>query len=206
LVDHLATHLDSLNHIAFADRFYNGVDAFDVSTTFGTTKLGIESTPSIVTRGIAVDATGGRQIMDQGEPITLDYVVSYLKDRNIELENGDAIFFYTGVGQLWHDPSRFNEYFENSPGIGIKLAKWLADKKVSVTGSDAPATEVSPPELEGTRLPVHQYLITLHGIRLVDNINLNELVKEDVPEFMFSLSPLKIRGATASPVSPVAIF
>ena len=49
-------------------------------------------------------------------------------------------------------------------------------------------------------------IIYLHGIRLIDNINLNELIKENVSEFMFTLSPLKIRGATASPVSPLAIF
>ena len=206
MVDHLATHLDSLNHISYENKFYNGTDAFDVSTTYGTTKLGIDTTPSIVTRGIVVNATGGRKIMDQGEPVSLDYVKSYLKDRKIKLESGDAIFFYTGVGQLWHDPAKYNDYFENSPGIGIELAKWLASMRVSVTGSDTPATEVSPPELENTRLPVHQYLITLHGIRLIDNINLNELIKENVSEFMFTLSPLKIRGATASPVSPLAIF
>jgi kynurenine formamidase len=206
MVDHLATHLDSLNHIAFENKFYNGIDAFDVSTTYGTTKLGIDTTPSLVTKGIAVDATGGRNIMGQGEPISLEFVKEYLKERHIEVENGDAIFFYTGVGQLWHDPPKYNDYFENSPGIGIDLAKWLASKKVSVTGSDAPATEVSPPELKNTRLPVHQYLITLHGIRLIDNINLNELVKEGVSQFMFTLSPLKILGATASPVSPMAIF
>ena len=206
MVDHLATHLDSLNHISYENKFYNGTDAFEVSTTYGTTKLGIDTTPSIVTRGIVVNATGGRKIMDQGEPVSLDYVKSYLKDRKIKLESGDAIFFYTGVGQLWHDPVKYNEYFENSPGIGIELAKWLASMRVSVTGSDTPATEVSPPELENTRLPVHQYLITLHGIRLIDNINLNELIKENVSEFMFTLSPLKIRGATASPVSPLAIF
>lgn len=206
MVDHLGTHLDALNHISYDNRFYNGNDAFEISATYGTTKLGIDSTPPVVTRGIMVDATGGREIMDGGEAVSLDYVSSYLEERNIEVEPGDAIFFYTGLGRLWHDPAKYNGYFENSPGIGMELARWLAEKKVSITGSDTPATEVSPPELKDTRLPVHQYLITLHGIRLIDNINLNELASEGVSEFMFTLAPLKIRGATASPVAPLAIF
>lgn len=206
MVDHLGTHLDSLNHISYGNRFYNGIDAFEISTTFGTTKLGIDTVPPIVTRGIMVDATDGREIMDKGEPINLELVKSFLRDRNIEIGTGDAIFFYTGVGRLWHDPEKYNSHYDSSPGIGIELAKWLAERKISVTGSDTPSTEVTPPELMGTRLPVHQYLITLHGIRLIDNICLNDLVEEKVNEFLFVLSPLKIRGATASPVSPVAIY
>ncbi len=206
MVDHLGTHLDSLNHISYDNKFYNGIDAYDVSTTYGTTKLGVESIPPVVTRGICVNATGDRKIMDRGEPISVEFVQSYLKEREIEVEYGDVIFFYTGVGRLWTKPAQYNEYFESSPGIGLDLAKWLAKKKVAVTGSDTPATEVSPPELDGTRLPVHQYLITLHGIRLIDNINLNELVDEGISEFMFTMAPLKVKGGTASPVSPVAIF
>ncbi len=206
MVDHLGTHLDSLNHIAYDNRYYNGADAYEISATHGTTKLGIDSTPPVVTRGIMVDATSGREIMDAGEPVSLRAVQDYLTDRNIVVEPGDAIFFHTGVGKLWHEPERYNEYYGKSPGIGMELARWLAEKRVSVTGSDTPATEVTPAEFEGTRLPVHQYLITLHGIRLIDNINLNELAAEEVPEFMFSLAPLRIRGGTASPVSPLAIF
>lgn len=206
MVDHLGTHLDALNHIAYDNRYYNGIDAFEVSATYGTTRLGIDTTPPVVTRGLMVDATEGREIMNGGEAVSLDTVKEYLRDRNLEVEAGDAIFFYTGVGKLWHEAEMYNTYYEKSPGIGMELAKWLAEKKVSITGSDTPATEVTPAEFEKTRLPVHQYLITLHGIRLIDNINLNGLAGEDVPEFMFSLAPLKIRGGTASPVSPLAIF
>ncbi|HLH86527.1 MAG TPA: cyclase family protein [Thermoplasmataceae archaeon] len=205
MVDHLATHLDALNHIAFENKFYNGHDAFELSTTWGTPKLGIETTPPIVTRGICVDATGGRGMMDAGEPISTSLVERFLKEHNISVEPGDAVFFYTGVGKLWSDPKKYNEFYEKSPGIGIDLAKWLARNKVSVSGSDTPSTEVTPPELAGTRLPVHQYLITLHGMRLIDNINLNEVMADGVYHFLFMLSPLRIRGATASPVSPIAV-
>lgn len=206
MVDHLGTHLDALNHIAYDNLYYNGADAHEISTPFGTTKLGIDTAPPVVTRGLMVDATGDRDIMEGGEPIDLTTVKDYLRDRNLEIEHGDAIFFYTGVGRLWHEPENYNRYYETSPGIGMELARWLAENKISVTGTDTPATEVTPSEFTDTRLPVHQYLITLHGIRLIDNINLNGLVESGVNEFMLSLSRLKIRGATASPVSPLAIF
>ncbi|MEM0158661.1 MAG: cyclase family protein [Thermoplasmataceae archaeon] len=206
MVDHLGTHLDSLNHIAFDNKFYNGMDAFDLSTTWGTPKLGIETTPPIVTRGVCIDATEGRDIMEPGEPIGMEVVEKFLKDRNMAISPGDAVFFYTGVGRLWNEPQKYNRYYDASPGIGIELAKWLARNKVALSGSDTPSTEVTPPELPGTRLPVHQYLITLNGIRLIDNLNLNEVIDQSASEFLFMLSPLMIRGATASPVAPVALI
>src|SRR3546814_2169617 len=48
LTDHLGTHLDALNHIAFDNRFYNGVDAYSTITARGTHQLGIETVPPIV--------------------------------------------------------------------------------------------------------------------------------------------------------------
>lgn len=205
MTDHLGTHLDSLNHISFDNKFYNGNDAYELSTTFGTSRLGIDSTPPIVTRGIVVDSTEGRDIMGRGEPIRVPQVEKYLEDRSISVSPGDAIFFYTGTGRLWHNPDEYNTYYDESPGIGMELARWLSGKKVAVTGSDTPSTEVLPAELEGTRLPVHQHLITRHGIRLIDNINLNDLVDDGISEFLLVVSPMRIRGATASPVAPVAI-
>ncbi len=64
---------------------------------------------------------------------------------------------------------------------------------------------MTPPELKNTRLPVHQYLIAKSGIRLIDNIKLDELSRDKIYEFAFICSPLLIKGATASPVSPLAI-
>ncbi len=206
ITDHLGTHLDSLNHIAFDNKYYNGIDAYEVSAPFGTTKLGIDSTPPAVTRGVMVDISGPDGLMERGEPVSVQAVEEFLKRHDLKVFPGDAVFFNTGVGRLWNDPEQYNTYYESSPGIGYELAKWIADHDVSISGSDVPSSEVVPPERKGTVLPVHQYLITKHGVRLIDNIRLDELSAEKVYEFMFVCAPLKIKGATASPVSPLAII
>ncbi len=206
MVDHLGTHLDSLNHISFDNHYYNGLDAYEETTTFGTYHLGIDTTPPIVTKGIMVDISGPERIMEKGRGITVNETERFLEERSIKISNGDAVFFHTGVGSLWHKPDVYNSYFEESPGIGYELSKWIASKGVSISGSDTPASEVSPPEFQGTRLPVHQYLITKSGIRLIDNINLTELSRRKIYEFMFVCTPLRIRGGTASPVNPIAII
>ncbi len=207
MVDHLGTHLDSLNHVSMDNKFYNGVDAFETTTPRGTLKLGIESVPPIVTRGVMVDAASlhGKEILEKGHSVKPEEVERFLTEKGLTVEKGDALFVYTGVSKLWMEPSKYNEYFEASPGIGFDLAKWLDRKDVSIAGADTPGTEVAPSELKGTRLPVHQYLITKSGIRLIDNIKLDELASDKVYEFLFICSPLPIKGATASPVAPVAI-
>jgi kynurenine formamidase len=207
LVDHLGTHLDSLNHIATDNKFYNGVDAFQVTTPRGTLKLGIESVPPIVTRGVMVDAASlhGVDILEKGHSVSPEEVEKVLREKGRTLERGDALFVYTGVSKLWMEPSEYNEYFEAAPGIGYDLAKWMDKKDVSVSGADTPNTEVVPFELKGTRLPVHQYLITKCGIRLIDNMKLDEMARDGVVEFLFVCSSLPVKGATGSPVAPIAI-
>src|SRR5207302_1231986 len=43
------------------------------------------------------------------------------------------------------------------------------------------------------------------GIPIIENLNLEELAAEKVYEFAFICLPLKMRGATGSPVRPIAI-
>ena len=206
-VDHAATHLDSLNHISLDNKFYNGIDAFETTTTKGTLRLGMETTPPVVTRGVMVDiaALHKKEILDKGHAVTPEEVGEFLNRAKIKVEKGDAFLVYTGVSKLWGEPAKYNEYWETSPGIGYGLAKWLESKDVALAGADTPGSEVGPPELKGTRLPVHQYLLTKCGIRLMDNVELDELAKDRVYEFLFVCSPLPIKGATASPVAPLAI-
>jgi kynurenine formamidase len=207
MVDHAGTHIDALNHISADNKFYNGVDAFEATGPKGSLKLGMETTPPIVTRGVMVDVPSlqRREILEKGHAVTPEEVERSLEANELAVGEGDALFVYTGVSKLWGEPSKYNEYWEASPGIGYELAKWLGKRDVAVTGADTPGSEVAPPEQKGTRLPVHQYLVTKCGIRLIDNIKLDELARDRVNEFLFICSPLPIKGATASPVAPVAV-
>ena len=44
-----------------------------------------------------------------------------------------------------------------------------------------------------------------NGIHIIEVMNLQELAAEQIYQFVFVVSPLKIRGGTASPVRPIAI-
>ena len=54
-------------------------------------------------------------------------------------------------------------------------------------------------------LPGHVILLVRHGIYIIENLFLEELARDQCYEFTFICLPLKLQGATGSPVRPVAI-
>ncbi len=60
------------------------------------------------------------------------------------------------------------------------------------------------PELKVT-LPGHVILLVRHGIYIIENLFLEELARDQFYTFTFICLPLKLRGATGSPVRPIAI-
>ncbi len=98
----MGTHMDGLNHLHASDRMYNGHRLVDVAAEHGTTRLGIEKLPQVVTRGVLVDVAAVRGVdrLEAGEVITPDDVVA----AGVTVRPGDALLFHTGHGVLW-DPT-----------------------------------------------------------------------------------------------------
>ena len=121
----------------------------------------------------------------------------------LTLQPGDAVIIHTGWGQLWgKDNMRFRA---SAPGIGVTAAEWLARQDPMLVGSDNSAIEVSPnpnPQLAG---PVHQIMLVVNGIHLLENMKLDEIAARRIYEFALILEPLKIQGGTGSTVAPIAI-
>jgi kynurenine formamidase len=64
---------------------------------------------------------------------------------------------------------------------------------------------VDPPEDPAYPRVVHQIMLVDRGINLIENMYLDELVKDNIYEFLFVLTTPKLKGGTAFPVEPVAI-
>ncbi len=65
-------------------------------------------------------------------------------------------------------------------------------------------TGEADPEL-GFTLPGHVLLLVRAGVYIVENLMLEELGEAGVSDFTFVCLPLKIQGATGSPVRPIAL-
>lgn len=56
----MGTHMDGLNHLQIADRLYNGHRLTEVIEEYGTNRLGVETLPQVVTRGLMLDIAAVR--------------------------------------------------------------------------------------------------------------------------------------------------
>jgi len=87
----------------------------------------------------------------------------------------------------------------------VKAAEWLAKQDPMLIGSDNWPVEVAPNPDPQISLPVHQILLVVNGIHILENLKLDDLVAKRVNEFAFVMQPLKIQGGSGSSVAPVAI-
>ena len=83
-------------------------------------------------------------------------------------------------------------------------ARWLVDRGARATGSDTLAYEQVFPGQGHRTLPVHGVLLVASGIPIIEMLNLEQLSQDRVYRFAFVLAPLRLIGATGSPVAPLA--
>jgi kynurenine formamidase len=64
---------------------------------------------------------------------------------------------------------------------------------------------VAPNPDKEISLPVHQIMLPINGIHILENMKLDELAAKQVYEFAFIMQPLKMKGFSGSTVAPTAI-
>jgi kynurenine formamidase len=202
---HSGTHLDGLGHIGIGPLTYNGYAYADIISSEGLTKLGIESVPPIFTRGLLLDipnALGLPELSSEYE-ITAGDIEKAIVLQQVRPEPGDVVLIHTGWGRLWGtDNSR---YARSEPGIEMSAAALLTEQRVAVIGADNWAVEVVYVNPGDILFPVHQHCITKFGCYLLENVRTEELARDKVWEFCCVILPIRLKGASASMVSPVGL-
>jgi kynurenine formamidase len=201
----MGTHVDALNHLHEGDLAYNGLRVSDILDDVGTSRLGIETMPQVVTRGVLLDIAAGRGVhhLEPGAVITPAEADLALDRAGVSLQPGDAVLFHTGWGQMWDDDPA--AYIAGEPGPGMAMVSWLADHRVAITGCDTWSFGPVPSEDPDRRFVVPQQLNTRYGVVIMENLRLHELAHRGPREFMFVMSHSKLRGATGSWIAPLAI-
>ena len=201
----VGTQFDGFAHQSHGDSLYNCFKISDIATRTGFSKLGIEKVGTLMTRGVLIDVAGqkGVDMLAEAYEITVQDVQQALHKQNLTLQPGDAVLIHTGWGKQWEKDNA--RYMKSSPGIGVAAATWLAQQDPLLVGADNIPVEVSPNPDTQISAPVHQIMLVVHGIHLLENLKLDELAAKSIHEFAFVMQPLKIQGGTGSTVAPVAI-
>ncbi len=201
----MGTHVDALNHLHVGDRTYNGHRIGAIEKAGGTSKLGAETLPQLVTRGVLLDIASVRCVtrMAPGDVITPADADAALAAASLTIRPGDAVLFHTGWGTQWDDDPV--AYPTGEPGPGVAMIDWLADHRVAITGCDTWSFGPVPPEHPNRPFEVPQTLNTRHGVVIMENLRLRDLAAARHREFLFVMSHPKLRGATGAWIAPLAI-
>lgn len=208
MASHTTSHMDALVHVYGDYKHYNGVGHDAMHALGGAQKLGIDKVGGFAARAVLLDMV---KYFDEGEWVTLGRNItsndlkSAAKNQGVEVRAGDVVLVRTGYLQFWWDnlAKGGQQPFEQA-GIGADAAHWLADTDVVAVGCDNAAVEVIPFD-DNDFLNIHKILLVNAGIYLLEFINLLEPAKDEAYEGVITVAPLKVTGATGSPINPIFI-
>jgi kynurenine formamidase len=205
MMDHTGTHLDALSHQAHHLRMFGGVEVDGTESPAGFARLGVETVPPLLGRGILLDVAGwkGVERLPPGYGISADELKGCAAAQGVEAQTGDVLLVRTGYGSLWNEEA---DYL-GAAGVSKSGTLWAVEKGVVAVGADNMAWD-APGERDpdsGATLFAHFYLLTQKGIYIIENLNLEALARDRHFAFAFVGIPLKFKGATGSPLRPLAL-
>ena len=128
-----------------------------------------------------------------GEIVTSSEVEQAAASIGLTIRPGDIILFRTGADRLWGT----EQYTDYAVTIGVDAVRWMAEKGVKLFGVDAVTIDAD------VSRPAHQLVKEFEYYHMENMTNFDKLPKG---RFKFAAFPLKLVGASASPIRAVAIL
>jgi kynurenine formamidase len=201
---HCGTHVDTLNHFGYHGKIWNWFSAEQHLASRHWTVAGPDRYPPLIARGVMIDVAAalGVSVLAESHPIGPDELTDALRRQKVEVGPGDVVLVRTGRMSLWPEPDR---YLPREPGLTRAGAQFLAEAGAALIGADNIALEQLPADDPENWMTVHTYLLAEAGVPIMEVVNLEELASEQCYEFCFIGATLKLRGATAGPIRPLAL-
>jgi kynurenine formamidase len=201
---HTGTHIDALSHFGLDGRIWNGFSADSHLGDRGWQHADAGALPPIIARGLLVDlpAQFGIDMLEPGYRVSAEDIDAALARQGLAIEPGDVVLIRTGRMQLYHQA---DAYMDNAPGLGMEAARHLAEAGAMIVGADNLSFEAFPSEVDGNYVPVHTFLLAQSGIPILELVDLEALARDGVHEFAFIAASLRLRGADAAPLRPIAL-
>ena len=200
---HMGTHLDGLAHASADGRVHGGIPVEQIQTRTGVRELDMTTVPPFVLPGFLLDLVAHR-----GSTVTqtaLELTSSDLEPLADLPLGGAVVLIRTGWGSAWRaEPDRYASRDEARPGLGSQGAQWLADRGVRAVGTDSFTIESWMPQ-RPPEMPAHKALLVDRGIFIFEALDLEELASLAPSQFLFVALPLRLAGASGSPIRPIAI-
>lgn len=203
-------HMDALCHARFEGKAYNGIDESEAAES-GCARSGIEQLKDgVLSRGILIDVPRlkGVDYLAPGTPVLASDIEAWERQVGVRIESGDVVFIRTG---RWGRRAATGPFSlqGGSPGVHVSALPLLRERDAAVLGTDV-GLDVVPAGVEGVVIPTHTVAIASMGLLIIDNADLEELAATAARlnrwEFMLSVAPIPVAGATGSVVNAIATF
>lgn len=204
------THLDVPSHLYYKGQIYNGYPQSSYTDRGAGKNDVMAAKDGIFTRGVLFDIPKlkGVPFLDDTEAIYPEDLEEWEKKAGFHVTSGDAVLVRTGrwVRVREKGPLNLNQA---APGLYTSCVKWLHERGASILGSDV-VQDVRPSQIEGVNQPIHQIALAAMGLPLIDNADLEALSEAAAQRrrwtYLLTINPLRVPGATGSPVNPIATF
>ncbi|GHH98838.1 cyclase family protein [Neobacillus kokaensis] len=199
---HCGTHIDTFNHFGYRGEIWNGFNDEQHLGSRHWNKCGPELYPIIVARAVLLDVAGtkGVDMLPDCYGIGRDDLQETMEKQGVSIQEGDVVMIRTGRMTVWPNREKFGN---DSPGINIEGAEYLAGLGAMIIGGDNIALEQAPSPERDNYFPVHTYLFSEVGIPIIEMLWLEELAKERIYEVGFIGKAMPIVGATGAPLQPI---
>ncbi len=183
----------------------NETNGYNLELIFLSTHSGthIDAPFHFINKGLVVDQIHLKRLVcdailfrikrGPNQSITKKDIINFEKKYGKILPNS-TIVFVTG----WYKNLRKQCYFNNNPGLSIDAAEYLVSKRINLVGIDSPSIDLG----KDSNFSAHHVLLN-NNVLIVEN--LCNLEKISGMYFKFIVLPLKLKGATGSPVRAIAI-
>lgn len=174
--------------LMFSDHIGTHVDA---PFHFISTGKTIESVPldQLIGPAVCLDVSA----KPPAQPVTPEMLEAAERHAGVRVEKGDILLFRAWPGH------HTDEGFMHCAGLNPASVEWVVARGVKVLGCDL----ASPEDPQDLTRPVHMVLLD-KGILIMEHVAHLETLP--VPRFQFVGLPLRIRGATGSPIRAIAIL
>lgn len=205
MMEHSGTHVDALCHQAEDLAIHGGQTAASVESSRGFSAEDATKIPPFFHPAILLDvaALRGVKALPIGELVSAAELEACAKHQGTPIPQGGIVFVRTGNGTRWDDP----ESYLAGPGMAADASVWLAEQGVIAVGADNVAWDVPGYVDEQFKcdLPGHLILLARAGIFIFENLALEKIAAAGVHRFTLMAVPLKLQGATGSPIRPLAL-
>ena len=205
------THVDALCHVGWDGELYNGRPFAASLSIEGASWCPIDpiAADGITTRGVLLDVASGRPdgFVTVGHPVTPQELDETAARAGVRIQPGDAVVIRSGDEAFRQAHPDWVPRVSPHPGLHLSCLEWFREKDVAAVAWDM--MDERPSGYPGFGMGTH-LAIPFLGLALVDNVSPEALARacreEGRYEFLFSATPLRLRGATGAPAHPIAIF